>query len=420
MREERPVVFLHIGTVKTGTTFLQNLMLAHKEQLASAGYLFPGTTWARQVRAVQDVLGQAKDDPRVVAAATGAWDELRREMTNHTGVASVVSMEFLSFAGYRGARRVMGSLQGADVHVVLTVRDAAATLPAQWQTNVHNGATVGWPQFTAGVRRASASAAPLWGRYSRDPGLRSFVQAQDVRHMLRLWGRWVPSDRLHVVTVPPPGSDPLLLWRRFAQVLGVDPAVCPEAPRRANESLGHASTEMLRRVNRELGRVRPSEYNQTVKHRLALRVLSKRAQEEPRARIDLETYEFALSWNRRTQEAVKRSGAAVVGDLDDLPTTPRPDVVSSLLEPRPAPSDEDLLASARAAAHGMEQLIHSRRRRLRQSGRARAARALTANVSTESWADAEDPVAAAARDVARLCRVAIDLRELMLADRPVG
>jgi hypothetical protein len=420
MAEGRPVVFLHIGTMKTGTTFLQHLMIANKENLASAGYLFPGEAWNRQVRAVQEVLGQTQDDPRVKAESAGAWGDLTEEMRSHTGVASVVSMEFLSFAGYRGARRVIRSLQGADVHIVLTVRDAAGTIPAQWQTSVHNGATVGWPQFEAGVRRASAPAGPLWGRYARDQGLRVFLRAQDVAHMLRLWGRLVPPDRLHVVTVPTSGSDPRLLWRRFAQVLDVDPAVCPEEPRQVNESLGYASSELLRRVNHELGPLQYTAYNQTVKHPLALRILSRRAKDESKARIDRETYEFALEWNRRTREAIKRSGAVLAGDLDDLPTTPRPEVASSLDGSQPAPSDQELLASARAAVQGMKKVIRRRRRRLRRWGHAPAPGELTASVSMESWAEAEDPVAAAVRDVARLCRVAIDLRELMLAHRPRG
>ena len=37
-----PVVFLHIGAMKTGTTFLQNLMHENKANLAEAGYLLPG------------------------------------------------------------------------------------------------------------------------------------------------------------------------------------------------------------------------------------------------------------------------------------------------------------------------------------------------------------------------------------------
>jgi hypothetical protein len=138
-------VFLHIGPMKTGTTFLQQVMAASKDEMAAAGYLFPGDTWARQVRGTRDVLGLDQWDPRMKAATAGAWAGLVREILEHPGTASVVSMEFLSFARRRGAARVVRSLAPADVHVVLTVRDALDTIPSLWQTAVHNGSAASWP-----------------------------------------------------------------------------------------------------------------------------------------------------------------------------------------------------------------------------------------------------------------------------------
>lgn len=413
MTQARPVVFLHIGASKTGTTFLQSLMTTNKERLAAAGYLFPGETWVRQVRAVQDVLGRIRNDPKLKAAAAGAWDSTVQEMLAHRGVASVLSMEFLSFADEHSAARVARSLEDADVHVILTVRDATVSIPAQWPTDVHNGSWVSWPEFMQGVRRA-ADVRLRWTRKLPvgAPALRSFLRAQDIRYMLDTWGRQVPAQRLHVVTVPPTGSEPMLLWERFARVLGVDPAVCPEPASRKNESLGYASTELLRRVNRDLGRLRRTDYNPTVKQHLALEVLSRRARKEPRARIDQDTYDFALGWNRRTRNAIEKSGARVVGSLDDLPTTSSPDRLAAAKEPQPAPTEEELLAAARAAVDGMQRLVVRRRRRLRVRGLETEVAAPGPPIAAgpDRWATEPDPVAAAARDVAELCRTAIDLR----------
>src|SRR3954452_17549041 len=102
-------VFLHVGPMKTGPTFLQELMVANKDRLAAAGYLFPGDTWARQVRGTRDVLGLRQWDPRFRATTRGAWERLVAEILAHNGTASVVSMEFLSFARRRGAARVVRS-----------------------------------------------------------------------------------------------------------------------------------------------------------------------------------------------------------------------------------------------------------------------------------------------------------------------
>ena len=82
------------------------------------------------------------DETDLTRAAGGRWDRLAEEMTAHRGKGTVLSMEFLCWAKPEAAERIVASLDGADVHVVLTVRDAAAVLRSQWQTNCRNGADV--------------------------------------------------------------------------------------------------------------------------------------------------------------------------------------------------------------------------------------------------------------------------------------
>ena len=165
--QRRPVVFLHIGPMKTGTSYVQNLMAANRERLQTAGHLFPGGSWDRQVRGVQDVLRRTRHDPQVRAAAQGAWAALAREVLEYDGHASIVSVEFLSFAGRAGVSRVLRSLDAAEVHVVLTVRDVTAIIPSRWPTEVHNGSTVSWPAYTRALRTGAMSGRQ--GRCPRSP-----------------------------------------------------------------------------------------------------------------------------------------------------------------------------------------------------------------------------------------------------------
>ena len=60
------------------------------------------------------------------------------------------------------------------------------------------------------------------------------------------------------------------LWHRVAEVLGLAPEVVTQPPEATNPSLGHASTELVRRLNTRLGRLPQSEYNWTVKEPVAL------------------------------------------------------------------------------------------------------------------------------------------------------
>ena len=404
----RPV-YLHIGAMKTGTTFIQKVLVDNKEQLADAGYLFPGETWVDQVRAAQDVADAVPDDPTIRERARGAWESLAGQMLAHDGAGSIVSMEFLSHAGPAGARAAVTSLHPAEVHVVLTVRDAASTIPAQWQTSVRNGSTVTWSDFRRRVRRAGGLRAR--GVPGADRVAVMFRRVQDTDRILDAWGPQVAPSRLHVVTVPPSSGDPTLLWRRFAGVIGIDPGL-GELTERANESLGYASTELMRRVNASLGPVLPSEYNPTLREHLAMRILSARSGREGRPRLDGPTYDFALRWNQRARDAIVSTGAQLAGDLEDLPverTTRGQELVD---DSAPTPSADELLAAADDALQGMQKLVDRRARRVAKRGI--GTEDLVIRLDT-GLVDSSDPLAAAVERVAESCRVAIELRRRLRA-----
>jgi len=400
------VVFLHIGAMKTGTTYLQQVLIQNKDELAEHGYLFPGATWTAQVRAAHDAVGHHRER-QVRAGAAGAWQALADEMTRHAGAASIFSVEFLGFAGRAAAGRIVRDLAPAEVHVVLTVRDTSAVLPALWQTHCANGGTASWAIFARSARLGAPAGpvAPLLGQ-----GARLFRRALDVPRMLDIWGARVPPERLHVVTVPPPGAPRDLLWRRFAVVIGLDPDVATNPARGHNPSLGYPSAELMRRLNAELGRLPRGEYNPTLKHHLAEKVLARRATVEPRARLDARTHDFAVGWNRRTRAALEASGVHVVGDLDDLPVTLAREDLPRRIEP---PDRADLLEAAATAFQGMERLVRQRARRLRALDEEAASqgRPEKASVARAAWTEAPDPLRAAVEDVADSCRVAIAEQE---------
>jgi hypothetical protein len=337
--------------MKTGTTFLQNLMAANKDTLAEAGVLFPGRQWVDQDRAARDVLGFLSD-PRFAVESKGMWQQVTAEMLAPGVTTSVFSMEFLSYADTEGAQRVVESFPDSEVHVILTVRDAIRAFPAQWQTQCANYGKFSWPRFLQTARQVIQTGE------IESAAARKFQRTQGVPRMLDTWGPLVEPGRLHVVTVPPSGSDPMLLWRRFAEVVGVDPAACPIQPVHVNTSLGFASAELLRRVNLALGSVVRSDYDRVVKVRLARDVLSPRAGLEKRITLHRPGHNLAVTWNRRVRESILAHEADVVGSLDELPTQRAGADLPQQLE-RPDP--DELLAAAEAARAGM----HAYRRRLR-------------------------------------------------------
>jgi hypothetical protein len=391
--------------MKTGSTYLQQTLIANREQLLGDGFLFPGSRWIEQVRAAQDAVGVGRRDPRIRAQAAGAWDRMVQKMHEHEGVAVVFSMEFLSFATPQQAARVTRALAPSPVHAVITVRDSAATVPSQWQTSVRGGSTLPWPDYMSGVRDAEV-AAPSSRRQGRgNPALRSFLRAQDIPRTLSIWTPLVGKEQLHVVTVPASPADPDVLWRRFATAIGMPHELGQAAPRRTNTSLGLASTELLRQVNTALGNRRPSDYNRVVKDYLAAEVLTQLSADEAPARLDAQTHRFAHRWNTRVTAAIDASGARVVGDLADLPTS---GPVERPVPPQ-RPADTDVLRAAALAQAGLHALIRRLSRRL--DNQVGSDRHRFAEAAAAPGGQGRPPsVAAAVEEAARLVDEAIRLR----------
>ncbi|RHW28707.1 hypothetical protein D0Z08_02320 [Nocardioides immobilis] len=348
-RSDRPApVYLHIGGPSTGTTYLQRLMAANREELTEQGFLLPGRSWRDVVLATHDALSSApKTD--LVRAAGGRWDRLAEEMLAHRGRATVLSMEFLCWAKPPAAERIIASLGDAEVHVVLTVRDTASVLRSQWQTNCRNGAEVPLRRLIWGLRQSVEKDGPPSSRPER-----MVDRSMGVPRMIDTWVPLVGADRFHVVTVPMHSSDPDLLWKRFAGVIGIDPSRCRERSVESNASLGLPSSELMRLLNIELGPITRTEYLRTMKALLARDILGERADQERKVTLNRPGRNLSARWNDRIRQAVSTSGVDLVGSLDDLPVEPPGKDVPVELA---MPTDEELLFAAAWARTGLERAI---------------------------------------------------------------
>ncbi|MDZ5621219.1 hypothetical protein SFC88_10295 [Nocardioides sp. HM23] len=335
-----PGIVLHIGAMKTGTTFLQQLLADHREVLAEHGYHVPREP-ALSLRGVLNGTPAADASTRRDRVAHQFLSGIREQ----DGRRSVVSWEFLSFLDQPRAARLVAALGagGESVDVVLTVRDAARTIPAQWQTTCRNGNTVPWRRF---VRDIGA----LLEDGSTTRSTRVFRRTQEIPRMLETWIGVVGRERVRVVTVPRAGGDPMLLWQRFAEASGIDPQVPVSPGMRRNPSLGHPSCELLRRVNVAFDGTLPAGVDKVIRAVVAPD-LESRAGSEPAVRLDARGWEVAAAWNRLVRDAVTAAGTTVIGDLDDLPADPP--VVAEDAEETRRPRPAEVLAAAATARTGL-------------------------------------------------------------------
>lgn len=339
------IIHLHIGTPKSGTSYLQDLLGRNRDRLADVGVLWP--TWDVQISAVRDLVGLYPRDAQNPAVA-GAWDRLCGELLAWDGHAAVLSMEWLVHALPQHVERVVRDLAPHEVRVVVTARDLARCVPAQWQEQVQNGAVWTWEEYLDAV-----TADQAWEHAAG----RQFWTDHDLGLMLRSWSSAVPVERTTVVTVPHRGSHPEVLWQRFAGALGLDPAAYDtEVPPR-NASLGVASAEVVRRVNvltREQG-LDWAYGDPVVKRILSKRTLGRREHGEGAPRLPPARREWADRESRRLIADVRASGVGVAGSLDDL--LPEDSSVADV----PAPSAEVMLD---AALDGLTGLVMELARRV--------------------------------------------------------
>src|ERR1700734_1885141 len=146
----RPRVLVHIGEPKTGTTFLQQVMWSNRAELAAQGGVLPGHHPQDHFRASQDLRGIEKraDDP--AGSWAGEWEILAHQ-ARQAPRAAVISHELFSAVDGQQAAAAVRSLQPAEVHIVLTVRDMASLLPAEWQETIKHRNDRGWEDWLADV-----------------------------------------------------------------------------------------------------------------------------------------------------------------------------------------------------------------------------------------------------------------------------
>jgi hypothetical protein len=306
-------VLLHVGTPKTGTSHLQDVLFRNREALREQGVLYPADRFDAHFLAALDLMqlpwGGLEEE------AVGAWDALAERVRAFEGTA-IISHEILATASHHQVERALSSLghPATEVHLVLSVRDLVRQIPAEWQENVKHRRQLSYARFLDQVRdpsRDSSIGAWFWG-------------VQEIPDILDRWAAAIPPERVHVVTVPRAGGAPDLLWQRFSRTFGLDELGLDIEPERTNPSLGAAETTLVRRINVKANRiVPPPAYRPLVRELLAHRTLSRRTG-SPRLTLPPADHEWVATLQQKWTDLIRERGYDVVGDLDDLVGPPPP------------------------------------------------------------------------------------------------
>jgi hypothetical protein len=301
-------VLLHVGTPKTGTSYLQDVLFRNQRTLKHAGILYPAHRFDAQFLAALDLMQLPWGG--LESEAHGLWDRMAAEVRAWSGTA-IISHEILATASRSQVARALSSLGHPDteVHVILSVRDLVRQIPAEWQENVKHRRGFSYGDFLDAIQdpaREGRVATWFWG-------------VQEIPDILNRWAADLPPERVHLVTVPAPGGPPNLLWERFCEAFGIGGLdLDREGGERTNPSLGAPETSLLRRINLKANSVvPPARYRPLVRELLAHQTLSRRTG-SPRLTLPPDVHPWAQELAGAWIDEIKARGYHVVGDLGDL------------------------------------------------------------------------------------------------------
>lgn len=327
-------VFLHIGTPKSGTSYLQDRLALNRDAIAKAGLTYLPTRTGDHFEPALDLIEERWAGQREVAR--GQWPALVAEAKRTSGDI-LISHEILAAATSEQVARAMEAFVDDEVHIILTARDLARQIPAEWQELIKHRGRKSFKTFMVEVAQSRRTGATTW-----------FWRVQSIPDILTRWGNGLPPDQIHVVTVPPKSGPPDELWKRFTSVLGIDPALGAAESTNFNASLGVAEAATIRRLNKLLAGkgVSRDVYIDLIRETAIRDVLGKRAESIPVV-LPRGRWRFAERVTSEWLDWIEGAGVDVVGDLTDLtPAMPGPDHV--WIHPDEPPADQ--VADAAIAA----------------------------------------------------------------------
>lgn len=235
---------MHVGPVKTGSTFIQDVLWQNQEDLGRQGVQHPcwyaNEMWFA-VNDVQDCEFIHFDLP----GSRGSWASMVERVHRYDG-RSLLSHELMGFSTDQQVDRIVADLSPRPLHIIVHARSLNRLLASTFQEKVKMvDPDISWQDWLVqqrATRAAWCDTAAIVGR----------------------WARHVPKSYIHVVTVPPRGLDRSVLLARFGEAAGIDTAVWGSDGAESNASLDTEQTELLRLVNRATQTVADVEYRRAL------------------------------------------------------------------------------------------------------------------------------------------------------------
>lgn len=295
------VVFVHIGTRKSGTTSLQGLLRGSTAALAEQAVALRATPHG-MTEVIADLVSGRRELQEEAVGRLVRVLKLGPER-------QIISLEALAELPQWLASQIVAAIQGLgyEVKVLITARHWGLAIPSEWQQTVKERGTATLQEYIAATRHGSPGEPGFWACH----------------YLPDIVSRWSErTDDVVVIATPSPPVDGPGIVDLFCAEVGIDPSTLSKAPGEAvaNRSLSLGQAEMVRRLNLELARRQVPKrpfYRKAVRGWIVRESLMADSGRMP-VRLPAEAAPWCVEVTRRQLVELRRLGVRIVGDEADL------------------------------------------------------------------------------------------------------
>ena len=297
---------LHIGMMKTATTYLQGVLQNNREELLEKGWLYPGVHLNHQ-REVYGLCGKnvywyRKVLDRDVELGNSLVKEIKE--TPHSVIISSEALSSLSMDGiYEFVKKV-----GCPTRVVVTVRSLYNVLPSAWQQYVKGCSSDSFENTLDKFIHSRGELSGPWRTYAYGDIIRKWSEVADVHTVV------IPSSKKKG------GLETWELFQRASKLPSVrDTQVLPSA---ANLSLDEEGVKFLLEMNKFLDK--QAEIEEDCKKRVLNAYLRKHAYpcvgkiKGSKIKPPYDYLDYVSSWEEKEISNLENFSIGVYGDINDL------------------------------------------------------------------------------------------------------
>ncbi len=302
---------LHIGPPKTGTTSVQSAFWAARASADAQGVHYAGKS-RHSARAIWAVTGRPSFDEDRAIPPISLWTELLGEIRSAPQPRVLLSSEGLSYASPEAVTRVLGDLDPARTHVVVTLRPLGRLLASEWQEHVQSGLALSFNAWlhTLFDDPTDRSAISFWRRQRHD-------------RLIERWAEHVGPGNVSAIVVD--DREPHHLLRAFEALVGLRPGTLAgdRSPVNRSLTLGEVVAIQAMRTRWAAEGLSMPSFHRFVREKVAAHMKARvPGPDEQRIETPRWALDRAATISREIVAGVAASGVRVVGDLDRLVAVP--------------------------------------------------------------------------------------------------